>query len=125
MPNIYTDWKKEALFANQQVVHTKNNNNIAFIVQQYDEADETTDGEMPDLDTFDWEEMDGDTWDDHDQSYRPGPGPGTNTDKRWNPPQSNIIYNKSATFPRQTNKCEEVTQVNAAPPFVTGKLMQS
>ena len=33
--------------------HSLENNNITLVVQDYDGADETTDGEMPDLDTFD------------------------------------------------------------------------
>ena len=33
--------------------HSLETNNITLVVQDYDGADETTDGEMPDLDTFD------------------------------------------------------------------------
>ena len=129
MPNIYVDWRKNDMtpFTPQ---HSLETNNITLVVQDYDGADETTDGEMPDLDTFDvdlddldkMESYESNIWDENSKYGTSLYSPVTPEDiyhvnsiknqpisQGWthSQTQSPLIYKKSATFPRQSQKCED------------------
>ena len=103
--------------------HSLETNNITLVVQDYDGADETTDGEMPDLDTFDvdlddldkMESYESNIWDENSKYGTSLYSPVTPEDiyhvnsiknqpisQGWthSQTQSPLIYKKSATFIR-------------------------
>lgn len=132
MPNIHIDWRKDHMTTfDPNHSRDNENNNIKLVVQDYDGADETTDGEMPDLDTFDvdlddlgkMETYESNIWDENGEYGASMYNPTTQEDMykniktkpisaEWShsQTQSPLIYKKSATFPRQ--KCENEQTVN-------------
>ena len=102
--------------------------------RDYDGGEETTDGELPDLDTFeaDWEDVEN-SWDDNqeDEFQQRIPSEFRNKDvsssssskqhqRLWDNTQSSIIFNKSATFPRQAQKSDEVLPSSTNQIFLQG-----
>ena len=104
-PCIYVDMK------NHYPMSREDNPNIKLVVQDYDTGAEETDGELPDLDTFD-------TWGWEDEPELPV----STHAQAIASTQASIIYNKSATFPRQNQKFEEL-QVNNPQVYYQGQVL--
>lgn len=102
-PSIYVDMKQHYPMTKED------SSNIKLVVQDYDTGAEETDGELPDLDTFD-------TWGWEDDPELPVSTRAQNIAST----QASIIYNKSATFPRQTQKFEDL-QINNPQVYYQGK----
>lgn len=126
-PNIYTDWRQDDL-GGLSSGHNINPGNIKLLVQDYDTAEETNDEDMPDLDTFeaDWDtEMEAQPAGMFNNTVS-GAETLTGVKRHWSQPGPGIIYPKSATFPRQSQKVEDnivtsVTSQTGSPLYYPGK----
>ena len=136
-PNIYTDWRQDDL-GGLSSGHNINPGSIKLLVQDYDTAEETNDEDMPDLDTFeaDWDtEMEADSAPMFTNSVSLTGAEagetltGVTVKRHWSQPGPGIIYPKSATFPRQSQKVDDnmvtsvITSQTGSSLYYPGKIL--